>query len=129
MTGNKAHSIAHIKLADIQEISMYVSKLADASSEIIYVYSYSKSKEKELDQLVSSGKKRLVAFTPLRKTPSLNKAKRSSTSNSYKNKIWAIRIEGQADPINRNFTTKKTAIAYAKTLLRKGVGKVIEVVN
>jgi hypothetical protein len=44
-------------------------------------------------------------------------------------KQWGIMIEGQADPINKNFQTKDTALAFAKILLRQGKGKKIVVID
>ena len=143
MVRSKKSSLENISIEDVNEIALEVSRLASASSKYIYIYSYSKSKSATLKKLVrakevaSRSRKGGIIDTTSSKVNSKKRpfyASKGARQPRHKrfipqrNTRWAIRIEGQADPLDRNFTSKETAIAFAKSLLKKGAGQTIIIV-
>lgn len=105
--------------AELKAIISDIKKVADTSSEIIYVYSFM-----TIDQ-----DKDAYPFQGRPKDKSDPTKTRGSSTSIHAKRLWAIRVEGSKEPLKTNFTTRETALRHAKQLQKKGLGRRIEVDN
>ena len=114
--------IATTNLPDavLGQMVSYIKGLADSSSRIIYVYPYTQNRTSPpLVEAVGG------AVRP-RRSKGISDSVKSGRPSVSKRK-WAIRVEGNSNPLERNFLSEETAYEYAQRMLRRGDGKSIMV--
>jgi len=123
---NKQHAVKDtLTEAQIGRVIANLKINADASSQLIYVYPFIDTAAYGKNRSARNGAK--VGAKLLRKYRAYNDAKSTQKEPFDKLKKWAIRVEGAADPVDRNFKSKESAINYANKLIAKGIGLKVEV--
>lgn len=110
----KSLELLNTERENFQGVLSDLIRRAKNSEGVIFVYSYYNKK--------SFKRKKLLAHTSLRvpRGGAVGERVFSATSPLSKASInWAVRIEGQANPLKKKFTNKQDAINYAKLLVKK----------
>lgn len=125
----KLKGVDEIRDQELASLIDGIANLADASSKLVYVYSYvdlSRS-EKSKRITVINGHLRGAdevskAKATLLKSP---KAKKAKTDN-YKRK-WAVRLEGNKNPVSKTFATRDSAMLHAQGIVSRGKANKVEI--